>query len=468
LKPGSQKPRVPRVLQNIPRLNGRGLAIYRATWAVALVAAIGAALAGQLHAFSPTKLLETATFLAVAAILFRRRSGDSIAAMLSLAFLLWVITSSSAWTSVEAAAIPLALLDRLRFLIFITAMMLFPAGRFDPRWTLLGVAATCATFCAGIADAVRLIPAGSYTVAAMGCAALAVAAMRARLVSLPPGVQRQQIKWVALGLAAGLCLVGLSRLGVLVWPGLPYVRTIAGALFDLGLVLMALGVLLALVRFRLYDADVAISRSTTIAALTLSLVGIFAGTETVIQSLSQNLFGDMAGAVSSGVAASIAAAMVAPIHGRLASWAERRFQHALTSLREDLSVLLADLKETADLPALGDALLARLERGLHTSRAALLVGGGTTAARHVELCEIANESFFPLRVPLVIEGAGTIGWLLLGPRPDGSMLGRDEREAVEEFAGPVARAIRAVQRDMARDANLQDLTRRLRALEVAQ
>ena len=152
--------------------------------------------------------------LAAAAILFRRRSGDAIAAMLSLAFLLWVITASSAWAGMGAAAIPLAMLDRLRFLIFVSAMMLFPAGRFDPRWTLFGVGATFVTFCVGIAEAARLIPAGFFIVPAMGCAALAVAAMRARLISLPPGVQRQQIKWVALGLAAGLCLVGLSRLGI--------------------------------------------------------------------------------------------------------------------------------------------------------------------------------------------------------------------------------------------------------------
>ena len=456
------------MLLALPRLTGIGLAVYRFLWVVALLAAIAAAVAGQLHAFAPTRLLEAATLLAAAAILFRRRSGDAIAAMLSLAFLLWVITASSAWAGMGAAAIPLAMLDRLRFLMFVAAMMLFPAGRFDPRWTSLGVAATFVTFCAGIPEAARLIPSGFYVVPAMSCAALAVAAMRARLISLPPGVQRQQIKWVALGLAGGLCLVGLSRLGALAWPDFPYTVAVAGALFDLGVMLMALGVLFALVRFRLYDADAAISRSTTIATVTLALVGVFAGTETVIQSVSQNLFGDMTGTVSSGVAAAIAAALVAPVHGKVATWAERRFQRALTSLREELPDVLADLRETADLPTLSETLLARLERGLRTSRVVLLVGGEAVATRHVEAHEIEEDQLFPLRVPLESEGAGEIGLLLLGPRPDGSPLGRDEREAIEEFAGPVARAIRAVQRDMARDADLKELTRRLRALEAAQ
>jgi hypothetical protein len=452
----------------LPRLTGRGLAAYRALWAIALLAAIGAAAAGQLHAFSPTRVLATATLLAASAILFRRRSGDSIAAMLSLAFLLWTITASSAWAGMSAAAIPLAMLDRLRFLIFVSAMMLFPAGRFDPRWTVPAIAATFATFCAGIAEAAGLIPAGFFTVPAIGCAALAVAAMRARLASLPPGVQRQQIKWVALGLAAGLCPAGLSRLGIPAWLALPHAEAVTGALLDTGIMLIALGILLALIRFRLYDADVAISRSTTIAALTLALVGVFAGTETVIQSASQSLFGDMAGAVSSAVAAGVAAALVAPVHGRMANWAERRFRRGLATLSEDLPALLADLRETADLARLGDALLARLERGLRTSRAALLVDGETVATRHVAPNEIAGERLFPVRIKLELEGAGTVGRLLLGPRPDDSPLGKDEREAITAFASQIARTIRAVQRQSARDEEIRDLTGRLRALEAAQ
>jgi hypothetical protein len=454
--------------KGLPRLAGAGLAAYRALWAAFLFAAMGAAVAGQRAAFSPIRVVESVTLLVAAAILFRRRSADAIAAMLSLAFLLWVITASSAWAGMTAAAIPLAMLDRLRFLIFVAAMMLFPAGRFDPRWTLPALGATVASFHIGLVQAVLPIPASLFVVPAMGCATLAVAAMRARLASLPPGVQRQQIKWVALGLAVGLCLVGLSRLGVLAGPALPYARAFTDALFDLGVTAMALGVLLALVRFRLYDADSVISRSTTIAMLTVALVGVFAGTEAAIQSLSQNIFGDMAGAVSSGTAAAIAAALVAPVHGRVASWAERRFQRALTSLREELPDLLEDLKATADLHVLGHALLARLERGLRVSRAALLVGGETVATRHVEACAITQDALFPLRVPLESEGAGAIGWLLLGPRPDDSALGKDERKAIDAMAGPVARTIRAVQRQVARDAYIEDLARRLRALEGVQ
>jgi GAF domain-containing protein len=64
------------------------------------------------------------------------------------------------------------------------------------------------------------------------------------------------------------------------------------------------------------------------------------------------------------------------------------------------------------------------------------------------------DPLFPLRVRLCIESGNapeTIGWLLLGPRPDGSFFGKDEREAIEHIAGPVARAIHIAQLREQRD-----------------
>ena len=73
---------------------------------------------------------------------------------------------------------------------------------------------------------------------------------------------------------------------------------------------------------------------------------------------------------------------------------------------------------------------------------------------------------FPLRVRLCIESGDepeTIGWLLLGPRPDGSFFGRDEREALAHVAGPVARAIHIAQ---LREQREEQAERRLGALET--
>jgi len=43
--------------------------------------------------------------------------------------------------------------------------------------------------------------------------------------------------------------------------------------------------------------------------------------------------------------------------------------------------------------------------------------------------------------PLRANGIGQVGWLLLGPRPDGSFYCKDERETLAVIAEPIARAL---------------------------
>jgi hypothetical protein len=62
----------------------------------------------------------------------------------------------------------------------------------------------------------------------------------------------------------------------------------------------------------------------------------------------------------------------------------------------------------------------------------------------------------------VEDGSGAfLGWLLVGPRPDGSIAGSDEREALEEdIAVPLARSLRIV---LNREAEKQELLQLLEA-----
>ena len=47
-----------------------------------------------------------------------------------------------------------------------------------------------------------------------------------------------------------------------------------------------------------------------------------------------------------------------------------------------------------------------------------------------------------------------IGWLLVGPRPDGSLLSKDEQRALIDVADPITRAIRNVTRREAREHDI--------------
>ncbi|MBI3675083.1 MAG: hypothetical protein HY243_00500 [Proteobacteria bacterium] len=58
----------------------------------------------------------------------------------------------------------------------------------------------------------------------------------------------------------------------------------------------------------------------------------------------------------------------------------------------------------------------------------------------------AADSIFKVALPLVDPmNDEPIGWLLVGPRPDGTSCNRDERNALASVAAPIARSLAAVQ-----------------------
>jgi hypothetical protein len=88
-----------------------------------------------------------------------------------------------------------------------------------------------------------------------------------------------------------------------------------------------------------------------------------------------------------------------------------------------------------------------------------------------DICE-SSDRVFPIRVPLVpsSDEEEPIGYLLVGPRPDGSIPSREEQKALAEVSEEIARAIRTVIKREAREGQIADLiadnVRRIEALEA--
>ena len=75
-----------------------------------------------------------------------------------------------------------------------------------------------------------------------------------------------------------------------------------------------------------------------------------------------------------------------------------------------------------------------------------------------DICE-PTDKLFPIRVPLVpsSDNEEPIGYLLVGPRPDGSIPSRDEQKALREVQESIARAIRTVIKREARELQVAEL-----------
>ena len=148
------------------------------------------------------------------------------------------------------------------------------------------------------------------------------------------------------------------------------------------------------------------------------------------------------------------------------------------------------MRETASLLEMLDEILARVDRGVRAVRSAAIVNGCVLRARNLsiedvdrwrethsaqdyksDICE-SSDKLFPIRVPLVpsSDEEEPIGYLLVGPRPDGSIPSRDEQKALREVSESIARAIRTVIKREARELQVADLisanTQRIEELEA--
>jgi hypothetical protein len=138
-----------------------------------------------------------------------------------------------------------------------------------------------------------------------------------------------------------------------------------------------------------------------------------------------------------------------------------------------------------------DEILARVDRGVRAIRSSAIVNGCVMRARGLSIEEVEtwrattfaqdykrdicepHDKLFPIRVPLVPSSDKLdepIGYLLVGPRPDGSIPSRDEQKALAEVSESIARAIRTVIKREARELHISELisanAKRIESLEL--
>lgn len=426
----------------------------------------------------------TYPFLLFAAwILHRRKPEDLISSVLSLAILLTIAAEQpSAGFLQYVLQVPdwaHRLIYDLGNICLLAGVLLFPFGRLRPRTILIPLALLPVLF---------LLQGEWYRITFMLFMAVAVATLFARLRETAPGDSRQQIKWALFGfsgyalfLAAALAM-DAAKLQVGSFGGQLLLELLGGLTFGLAFLCLQVGLLIALLRYRLYDAEAVISRSATFALVTIFIGGVFAGSNEAVKVFIQGLYGPDAGQTPGIFAAAVATVLVSPAQERIQRWSEQRFQRNLVKLREDLPDCLRELRESATMQELLEETLHRIESGVRTTRLAVLIDNAVAATRGIDadavsdwstgfdpkacfdaVCDAADP-IFPIRVPLrsKTDDGGLAGWLLIGPRPDGSLLSRDEQRALVDVAGPLTRAVRIVARREQRERLLE---RRIEALE---
>lgn len=422
-------------------------------------------------------------------LLHRRNSRDVVSSLLSIAVLLSIAAEQPSSLFLANIGIPhpvnAAIYD-LGNVLMLSGILLFPHGNLSRRVIALLACLPLLMFLDG----------GLYQSYFVCFMIIGVLSMVRRLRQTESGEQRQQIRWALFGISAYVALRCISIVAdYLKWTTDSFghqllVEMGAGISFALAFLVLQLGLLVALLRYRLYDAEIVIGRSVNFAVITLGVAAIFAAAGDAVKQIVYNYSGNTNSEGPIIFAAALATIMINPIQERVQRWSEKRFQKNLFLLRNDFPQSVRDMRETSSLSEMLEEILAQVDRGVRAVRAAMIVNGCVLASRGLgndeveawrtsvfaqdykrDICE-PSDRLFPIRVPLVpsLDQEEPVGYLLVGPRPDGSIPSHEEQKAINGVSEDIARAIRTVIKREAREAHIVELiaenSRRIEALEA--
>jgi hypothetical protein len=156
---------------------------------------------------------------------------------------------------------------------------------------------------------------------------------------------RQQIKWLAVAGVFTACssLVG-AAVAVLGPPAVGY------TLILLGMLAIPIAIGLAILRYRLYDVDLVISRSLTYAVVTILLAAAYA----VLVLAGQAVFSSLVGGSNLAIAVStlVVAALFLPLRRRVQAFVDRRFYRRRYDAARTLEAFGARLRHQVELDGL--------------------------------------------------------------------------------------------------------------------
>jgi hypothetical protein len=194
---------------------------------------------------------------------------------------------------------------------------------------------------------------------------------RYRRVSGPP--ERQQTKWVITGfivaLAGLVALTSFEAVFSLLRPGSLADLVLTTAIYCF-MMLIPLSLAIAILRYRLWDIDVIISRTLVYGTLTTTLALVYYLDVVLLQALLRGLTGQES---SFAVVAStlVVAALFMPLRRGIQKFIDRSFYRTKYDARKALEAFGARVRDEADLEKLSEALVEVVDETMKPSHVSL-------------------------------------------------------------------------------------------------
>lgn len=381
---------------------------------------------------------------AIGIIIFWRKSSDWLALLLSL----MLMVGSLEGIKEVGSLLPLQSgLYSIAVVLFVLIPFIFPNGRFVPRWTAwffvpLAIAFVATTFFPQFIGVVSLI-----------WFALAVYAAIYRYRRISNAVERQQTKWVVVGLlSTAIVFIPMVLASVFFPPAHPTPERLAFMFLVFNPVYVgtylffSASVAIAIFRYRLWDIDIIINRTLVYGALTAITIGIYilfvGGLDYLFES--DNFFFSL-------LATGIIAVIFQPLRERLQRGINRMFYGERDNPISVLTQLGQRLEATVAPEAILPTLAESIAQALRLPYVAILLKEGMEFSLAADFGSKPASLLTCERLPLNYQNQ-PIGQILLSHRAGEDSFSADEKTLLQNIARQVGVAAYAVQltRDLQR------------------
>ncbi len=347
-------------------------------------------------------------FSAAAAIILWRKYNDWVALLLALVLVSLPLSFIDADEPAFLAANPGWVIPVILYSLFIGAgiplfllLLVFPDGRLVPRWAgalvLLWVPVVLITTLPLLSDSTTL-DSSLFNAVWLALVTLGIFAQvyRYRRVSGP--TERQQTKWVVLGLAGFVLGVSVWAIGFFVLPPLSGtagpIDSLAGTSFGTfgrpfeivaGVLTFALplafpfSLMFAILRYRLWDIDVVINRALVYAVLTATLVGTYFGGVVLLQMAFRGLTGQ-GNAVAVVISTLTIAALFMPLRRRIQDIIDRRFFRRRYDAALTLAAFADRMRDEVDVERLTGELVGVVHETMQPAHVSLWLRASTSTS----------------------------------------------------------------------------------------
>ncbi len=388
-------------------------------------------------------------FSAVALLMFWRKSDEWIGLLASLALLTFGTMPSflryarrGMWDSADAAMLALGTA------LAIGVLCIFPNGRFYPRWSKLLTALVCA-WALTWPFLPRLNPYNWGELAGAVITALYVAGMAALLYRYRRtgrGPQRQQIKWVIYAIALQVLLWVLVVIALFAWRGslarqaYSLATLLGGSLIALAQLLVPLAFVIAILRYKLWDIDLIITRTLIYVPLTGILAGVYAASTASLGKLGQAFTGQKSDAAVV-LTTLLIVAIFSPVKDALQHAVERRYRERRDPLAavENLGSEVRHVIDVFDAERISQRALATAATALR-ARSGAIYQEQDGQRRLVHAYGPWGTAEAVLEIPIEARGV-RLGCLKLAPRQDGAPYNARDQAVLRSTLAEVGLAI---------------------------